>query len=50
MGSAGMLGLSLPAILAAEAKAATKGETGKAKAKGVILSARGRTRDHRHVG
>jgi uncharacterized protein (DUF1501 family) len=38
IGSAGMLGLTLPGILAAEAKASSKRETGsKAKAKSVIL-------------
>ncbi|MCE9563046.1 MAG: DUF1501 domain-containing protein [Planctomycetes bacterium] len=38
IGTAGALGLTLPGILAAEARAATKGEvTNKAKAKGVIL-------------
>jgi hypothetical protein len=38
VGSAGMLGLSLPGILAAEAKARVEGKAdGKAKAKGVIL-------------
>ena len=36
IGTAGALGLTLPGILAAEARAAAKGET-KAKAKGVIL-------------
>src|SRR5688572_16611393 len=38
IGSAGMLGLTLPGILASEARAAAKKETAdKAKAKGVIL-------------
>ncbi len=38
IGTAGALGLTLPGILAAEARAASKGEiTNKAKAKGVIL-------------
>src|SRR5262249_34271718 len=38
IGSAGVLGLSLPNILAAEARAASKGEVAaKPKAKGVIL-------------
>ena len=38
VGSAGLLGLSLPSVLAAEARAAGGGSTGpKARAKGVIL-------------
>src|SRR5687767_13772221 len=38
VGSAGLLGLSLPSVLAAEARAASNGDVaGKAKAKSVIL-------------